>query len=305
MLIDAEGRYHGMLSGGCLEGDLAIRAGSVLDSGAATTVVYDLASDDELWGLGVGCEGRLEVLLCRLSAERGYEPFSTMADVFESREPARMAIVVGDESALGGTATAEIRDAAGKTLYSAGRPELLDATAAHGTRRDVGGADVLTLELRPVPSILVLGAGPDVVPVVRFMNELGWRSTVADHRPAYVDNPLLGIADERHCLPSAGIPEAFDLDRFDAALVMSHHLPSDRDYLGALAASSVGYVGLLGPAARRDRLLADLGEAGKSLVGRLEGPAGLDIGGRGAAAIALSLVAGLQGYLSGRRGDSD
>ena len=50
---------------------------------------------------------------------------------------------------------------------------------------------------------------------------------------------------------------------------------------------------------------ADLGEAGKSLVGRLEGPAGLDIGGRGAAAIALSLVAGLQGYLSGRRGDSD
>ena len=71
MLIDAEGRYHGMLSGGCLEGDLAIRAASVLESGAAATVVYDLASDDELWGLGVGCEGRLEVLLCSLSADSG------------------------------------------------------------------------------------------------------------------------------------------------------------------------------------------------------------------------------------------
>ena len=220
-----------------------------------------------------------------------------MADVFDSSEPARMAIAVDAESTVGCTLTAEIRTVAGKTLYSGGRPELFDAASGHGTRRNVDGTNVLTLDLRPLPTILVLGAGPDVVPVLRLISELGWRSTVIDHRPAYVDSPLLDIADERHCMPSAEIGEAVQLDRFDAALVMSHHLASDRDYLRALAASSVGYIGLLGPAARRDRLVGDLGDAGTALAGRLEGPAGLDIGGRGAAAVALSLVAGLQQYL--------
>lgn len=304
MLIDAAGRYHGMLSGGCLEGDLAIRAEAVLDSGRATTVVYDLANDDELWGLGVGCEGRIEVLLCGLSPGSGYEPFSTMAGVFEGSEPARMAIAVPDPSARVGTATAEIRSAAGESLHTGGRADLLEAAGAHGTRRNVDGMTVLALDLQPLPSVLVLGAGPDVVPVLRFMDELGWRTVVADHRPAYIDNPLLDVADERHCLPSADIGD-LDPGRFDAALIMSHHLASDRDYLSALAASPVGYIGLLGPVARRDRLLGELGEAAASLTGRLHGPAGLDIGARGAAAIALSLVAGLQDYLSRRKGDSD
>ena len=60
------------------------------------------------------------------------------------------------------------------------------------------------------------------------------------------------------------------------------------------------YIGLLGPAARRDRLLSELGESARALAARLHGPAGIDIGGRGPAAIALSIVAEIQGVLQGR-----
>jgi xanthine dehydrogenase accessory factor len=81
---------------------------------------------------------------------------------------------------------------------------------------------------------------------------------------------------------------------------MSHHLASDRAYLGQLAATSLRYIGLLGPAARRDRLLSELGDAAKALTGRLHGPAGIDLGGRGPAAIALSIIAEVQGVLQGR-----
>ena len=83
---------------------------------------------------------------------------------------------------------------------------------------------------------------------------------------------------------------------------MSHHLTSDRAYLEQLATTDLSYVGLLGPAARRDRLLSELGELGQSLSTRLHGPAGIDIGGRGPAAIALSIVAEVQGVLQGRIG---
>jgi xanthine dehydrogenase accessory factor len=90
-----------------------------------------------------------------------------------------------------------------------------------------------------------------------------------------------------------------DLSGYEAAIVMSHHLATDRVYLRALAGSGIPYVGLLGPRRRREQLLADLGEAGEALARRLHGPAGLDLGARGAESIALSIVAEIQAVLAG------
>jgi xanthine/CO dehydrogenase XdhC/CoxF family maturation factor len=69
MLIDGDAVFHGMLSGGCLEGDLAIRAATVIETGVPQVVAYDLAQDDELWGLGVGCDGQMRVFLQLISKE--------------------------------------------------------------------------------------------------------------------------------------------------------------------------------------------------------------------------------------------
>jgi len=80
------------------------------------------------------------------------------------------------------------------------------------------------------------------------------------------------------------------LQQFDAAVVMSHHLVTDRTYLELLAQTDVTYIGLLGPRERRNRIMQDLGDTATRLQDRLNGPAGLDIGGRGPASIALSIV---------------
>jgi len=103
-----------------------------------------------------------------------------------------------------------------------------------------------------------------------------------------------------YCCPVDELGENVDLAAFDMAIVMSHHLVSDRGYLAQLAEVPVGYVGLLGPPGRRDRLLAELGAAAKKLEGRLRGPAGIQLGGRGPGPIALEIVAEMQAYLSRR-----
>jgi xanthine/CO dehydrogenase XdhC/CoxF family maturation factor len=144
-------------------------------------------------------------------------------------------------------------------------------------------AAVLFSLLKPPPAILVLGAGLDAGPVVRFARELGWKVTVQDHRPAYIESGKF--------IDVAKLAGTIDLDRFAATIVMSHHLTSDREYLKQLATSKVGYIGLLGPEDRRKRLLEELGDHAERLQGRLHGPAGLDIGGRGPASIALSIIA--------------
>jgi xanthine dehydrogenase accessory factor len=86
-------------------------------------------------------------------------------------------------------------------------------------------------------------------------------------------------------------------------VVISHHFDADLAYLEALAdRGTIGYVGLLGPAPRRDRLLAALGRRGAQLAGRLHAPIGLDIGARTPEAIALAVAAELHAWFAGRGG---
>jgi xanthine/CO dehydrogenase XdhC/CoxF family maturation factor len=306
MLIDGNGDFHGMLSGGCLEGDLALRAAAVIDSGMPQIVTFDLAQDDELWGLGVGCDGVMQVFLQPLTSANGYQPFAAIAGAMLGDRPLQLALVIESghpdvqpgAAAIGGadgvSSLGLADDHAARILGDATRP-------AYGQQMLDGHAlGVLCARIQPSPRLLVLGAGPDAEPVVRFAAELGWRCTVADHRDAYTASGKFGAAEEVLCVPAAELGGSLDLTRYDAAVVMSHHLASDRAYLAQLASTGIRYVGLLGPAARRDRLLSELGDSGQALEGRLRGPAGIDIGGRGPGAIALSIVAEVQGVLQGR-----
>jgi xanthine dehydrogenase accessory factor len=95
------------------------------------------------------------------------------------------------------------------------------------------------------------------------------------------------------------LAQALDLSQFSAAVVMSHHLPSDVEYLRTLSATSLPYVGLLGPPARREKLLAELGPESQQLRPRLRAPVGFNLGGRTPESIALAIVAEIQAFLHG------
>ena len=129
----------------------------------------------------------------------------------------------------------------------------------------------------------------DAEPIVRMSVELGWRITVQDHRPAYIEKGNFGAASSVHCVPVKSLSKEINLEEFDAAIVMSHHIEADRDYLKVLASTNIPYIGLLGPKERKNKILGELGEVALSLKYRLHGPAGLDIGGRGPSTIALSI----------------
>ena len=253
MLINADGVGCGMLSGGCLEGDLAVRAQVVLESGKSQIATYDLASDDdEIWGMGIGCDGSMQILLQALLPNNDYRPFAEIADVLRGNTPTDVAI--------GGS----------------------------------GDDQSHVIRVQPLPNLLVLGAGLDSVPITKFSDELGWRCTVVDHRPAYVDSAKFPAGTVTHCIEAALLAEKVELNDFNFAIVMSHHLASDRAYLTQLAECAIPYIGLLGPPARRERLLSEIGDAADKLRDRLHGPAGLELGGRGPEPIALSIVAHMQ-----------
>jgi xanthine dehydrogenase accessory factor len=101
MLVNENGDFYGMLSGGCLEGDLAERSKSIMESGVADIVSYDLRGDDDVFGLGVGCEGALRILIQPLSAGLNYEPFASLVAALEDAAHAELSL--GDLGDAGST----------------------------------------------------------------------------------------------------------------------------------------------------------------------------------------------------------
>src|SRR5437867_12873147 len=64
LLVPEEGAPVGNLSGGCLEGDVADMARIVMEEGRARLAGWDLTADDDaVWGLGLGCNGAVEVVI--------------------------------------------------------------------------------------------------------------------------------------------------------------------------------------------------------------------------------------------------
>jgi xanthine/CO dehydrogenase XdhC/CoxF family maturation factor len=297
MLIAADGQYAGLLSGGCLEGDLREHARKVAATGVAQTVSYDLrSSNDQLFGLGAGCEGAMDILLTRVSDAEQWQPLAHMAGCARRRETSRVGLVA---------ASKDSSHVPGVALLDAAEPALRDALATGANSLVEVSDPALTLFVAvqpPPPRLLLAGGGPDARPVATLAAFLGWDVVVVDHRSTYLDAALFPprtlLVESR----AAEFSSALGLEDFAAAVVMSHHLESDLHYLRGLAASRIPYVGLLGPAARREKLLGDLGADAGRLRSRLRAPVGLDIGGRSPESIALSIIGEVQAALAGRGG---
>lgn len=305
MLIARDGEYAGLLSGGCLEGDLREHAREVTATGRARIVRYDMRTpDDQLFGLGSGCEGAMDVLLTRHGGQADWQTLDLLEKAYHEARTVRVAFVTAtpdDNIPLGASFPAGAAESASPVAA-----DLLTAAnraPANGLARvEPRGVELFVADVAPPPRILLLGAGPDARPVATLANFLGWRITVVDHRPAYLDPGRFPPGTALVETPATELPEAVKLEGFSAAIVMSHHLESDLHYLRALAEADVPYVGLLGPAARREKLLNDLGDPAPSLRSRLRAPVGLDIGGRAPESIALSIVGEIHAVLAGRGG---
>lgn len=302
ILIAAHGEYAGLISGGCLEGDLREHARAVINSGEARVVNYDTRGEDDLlWGMGLGCEGVMQVLLLRAGPSNDWQPLSHLAAALAANQRTAFGVVTESRSASLPTGSVVLPGAAAEASPAStptAQAALARATAQAAAQwLEEADRRLFVVPLSLPPRLLLCGAGPDTVPVVDFAVRLGWQVTLADHRAAYAIAAHFPAAEQVLLAAGDVLAGLIDLKRYAAAVVMSHHLLSDLGYLRMLAASPIPYIGLLGPAARRDRLLQELGAASSSLQGRLHAPVGLHLGGRSPEAVALAIIAEVQSVL--------
>jgi len=316
LLVPEDGAPIGNISGGCLEGDVADMARLVMDEGRARLAAWDLTADDDaVWGLGLGCNGAIEVFI---------EPAEKAAEVAEALrmalvEERPISVITVLESARAGVepgARIVVKPgAAGEG--SLGDPEVdAAAVAAAHERLAVESSEVRSLPggvrafvevLEPPLRLLVCGAGHDAVPLVKAAAALGWNAEVVDDRPAFLTRERY---PEAAGFVNVAAPEeivgAVRIDERTFVVVMTHNFLRDKEYLLALIGSPAAYIGMLGPAARTERLLKELSDEGALITdevrARIHGPAGLDLGGEGPEEIAQSIVAEIVAVKRGREG---
>ncbi len=291
LLVCEDGTTAGNVSGGCLEQDVR-EVPSYCSSADAIAA----------WDLGVGCEGQVDLYVEPALAPRprervlldGRVPFAVCTVLAGPREAARAERLVvtatGTEGGLG---------SAGLDARAAARArELLEAGTAG--LHDIAGRPVFIDVLLPPPELLVIGAGDDARPLVRFAAEVGFRVSVVDRRPGLLVPERFPQAARLVDSSGAELADRVPLDSASYVVVMTHNYADDQAYLRPLVKSAAAYIGILGPRQRTERILHELAALGPIDEGRVYGPVGLDIGTDGAEQVALAVIAEILALRSGR-----
>jgi xanthine dehydrogenase accessory factor len=296
-LVEDDGRTLGGVSGGCLEADVREIAQQVMASGVPRLLHYDTGSDDKaLWGLGLGCNGSVDIFVQSMTEPHALEASRTLLDHFGQAETFAVATIVKGPADVGrGIVVHATGQRAGTTGQSSLDGDLTRlasfALAQSRSRLDALGAHlVFTDVLVAPPALIVCGAGDDTIPLVAYAAEAGFAVTVIDHRPAYLSSARFPAARRLiEARPDAEAP-ALIADRRTLVVVKTHAFGHDRDWLRRFLRTDASYIGLLGPRARAVEILR---QAGASSDRRVFGPVGLDIGADGPEQIAFSIVAEL------------
>jgi len=312
LLLTRSQQMVGNISGGCLEGDVMVVADEVMTSGQARLVTYDLTADDDVvWGLGLGCNGAVDIFV---------EPVDPSAEIFtlyrkaiaEERALAAVTVLSGagrrlavwaDGARIGtlGDATMDDRAArAGTAAIQEGASRIFSLPGS------AGAVQAFVEVLRPPIRLVVCGAGHDAVPVVQLAAQMGWRVVVVDSRERFLTRDRFPGARQFIKADPTSAPDRVPMDDRTYVVIMTHNYLHDRDLLRGFLRTGAGYLGMLGPRIRTEKILDELRRDGVTMSdrdrGRIFGPLGLDIGGETPEEIALAIVGEIQAVESGRRG---
>lgn len=301
----------GTITGPCLEAELLRQSQILTPANSPRLVTYDITADNEpLLGYGLGCKGILHILLEHIDPAHPPAYLQLLRSALAADQPAALATVCVCGDGLGSRLIV-----ADGSFHTSGRfpPDL--AAAVLPDARDVlrtsrsftktyGQTRVFIEPILPSRRLLILGAGPGSVPLVRLARELAYHVTLIDRRPGHADAARFPDAHAVLCCPTPEIPSQINFCQYSAAVVMTHNYPEDLELLRILLPSPIAYIGLLGSRQRTARLLSDLCSdhftPPPEQLNRLHAPVGLDIGAETPAQIALSILAEIQATLANR-----
>jgi len=315
MLITEEGELTGAISGGCLEGDALRKALLVMKEKKARLVTYDtMDEDDAKFGVGLGCNGIIQVLIEPIDQADPLNPVALLKAVNEKRQKSVLVTLFNLENKKAiqyGTCFLLTEEQGIKSREKNITEQLIpDAQSALAVQqsflknyRFAEQEFSAFIELvHPPVSLVITGGGNDVIPVVQMADIMGWETTVADGRPGYATPERFAAACRLMVIKPDALLEKIRIDERTFFLLMTHNYNADLAMLRHLLLKKVTYIGMLGPRKKKERMLKELKEEGLEFSDQqlevLHSPVGLAIGSETPEDIALAIIAEIRSLLN-------
>jgi xanthine dehydrogenase accessory factor len=319
MVCRPDGELIGSISGGCLESDVYEVSVGVVEQNRPEIVTYETNAENEnVWGLGLGCNGTVEVLVEPLAWWRtpdGRALFEAVTAHVDAGRRCGIATVLSESGQAPGGMRRMLLGEDGSVVGGAGTPvdastilqrlrEALPEPGPRPSRRvTVAGArgalEVFVDVLVPPTRLIVVGGGHDAIPLVRMAREVGFVVTLVDSRPEFATHERFPDADSVVCAAPEVFAQLVPLAKGAAVVLMTHNYLRDREVLKQLLTSSAEfmYLGALGPRVRTEQMLSEIQTSGVALsperIAQVHTPIGLDLGADAPAEIALAVLAEL------------
>lgn len=317
MLIEEDGQLTGAISGGCLEGDALRKALLVMTEKRSRLVTYDTMDDDDAkFGVGLGCNGIIQVLIEPIDIANPNNPIQYLKAVNEKRQKGVLITLFSLQDKKDpqyGTClllkedgelidhTPVLKDV---LLADANDALINQTTSFKNYISDNHNLTAFIEVINPPVSVIIIGAGNDVMPVVDMADILGWEATVVDGRANYAKKERFLSACQVLVSKPEHALEQIDIDEQTVFLLMTHNYNYDMAMLRQLLQKNVAYIGMLGPKKKRERMLTELKEEGLNFTEQqlsvLHSPVGLDIGAETSEEIALSILAEIKALFAGK-----
>lgn len=323
MLVTEDGMLTGAISGGCLEGDALRKARLVMMQQRSMLVTYDTTDEDDATiGVGLGCNGIIQILIEPIDPENTDNPISFFRSFLSRRKPAVIITLFSLEN--------RTSDQPGTCLFIPEKGDIKGTCTDAGLQQNLltDAQQVLALQqsitkqyntgesaqtafvelLQPAVSLIVVGAGNDAMPLTQMATVLGWEVTVVDGRANYATAARFPAANQVLVSKPEQVLTHLTPDPQTVIVLMTHNYNYDKAMLRQLLAMQFPYVGSLGPKKKLERMLDELKQEGinisEEVLQNIYGPTGLDIGAETSEEIALSILAEIKAVLSGKAGIS-
>lgn len=279
------------------------------------TITYDTREEsNQHLGIGLGCNGVIDVLIEPVIPGHPRNPIDKLATVLQTQEPLALATTfigpyIGQRMLLKGNQ--EVYN----DVEDPGLADLIRLDLHHQftqryscTRGYANDTTEVFLELiQPNITVMIFGGGFDARPVSQLANMLGWEVSVTDECVAHLAPVFFPDANKLSLCHRDYIDRDFTITPYTACVLMSHNYEYDRDVLKKLLPTATPYIGILGPRKRFDKMLQEFFAQNiqlsvSDLERRVHAPIGLDIGAETPDEIALAIVAEIQSRFTNRTG---
>lgn len=283
LVVGGDGRIEGSVSGGCVEGAVIVEALEALEDGRHRVLEFGV-SDDDAFAVGLACGGTIQVLVEPVG---GALNEALLRDLVQARA-ARMPVAY----------CADL-EGEGRSLHRSGFESRMRLDRS-GVEED--GRTFVAVHNPPL-RLLVVGAVHIAQALVPMARMAGYDLTVIDPRETFASPARFPDTGLRTDWPDEAIAE-LGLDTRTGLVLLTHDPKIDDPAIEAALRSDVFYIGALGSKRTHAKRLERMRAAGfpDTVLERIHGPVGLDIGAAGPAEIAVSIMAEMTQVL--RRGEA-